>query len=100
VLMREGASASGYIFNFFVILDGTVDVERDGTFLEKLAPGDFFGEMAIIEAGPRNATITADSNVELLVLFGTDFQSLAQEHPDAAERIRRKVAERIERARR
>jgi CRP-like cAMP-binding protein len=94
VLMREGASG----YSFFVILDGTVDVERDGTFLEQLGPGDFFGEMAIISAGRRNATITAASPVELLVLFGTAFRTLEQDHAEAAERIRQKVAERIERA--
>jgi CRP-like cAMP-binding protein len=95
VLAREGASG----YTFFVILDGTVDIDRGGRFLETLGPGDFFGEMAIVGEGRRNATVTAASPVELLVLFGTEFRSLEQEHPAAAERIRQKVAERVERAR-
>jgi CRP-like cAMP-binding protein len=95
VVAREGASG----YTFFVILDGTVDVDRGGQFLETLGPGDFFGEMAIVGEGRRNATVTAASDVELLVLFGTEFRSLEQDHPEAAERIREKIAERVERAR-
>jgi CRP-like cAMP-binding protein len=95
VLAREGASG----YTFFVIADGTVDVDRGGEFLETLGPGDFFGEMAIVGEGRRNATVTASSAVELIVLFGTEFRSLEDDHPQAAERIREKVAERVERAR-
>jgi CPA1 family monovalent cation:H+ antiporter len=94
VLAREGAS--GYTFS--VILEGTVDVDRGGTFLETLGRGDFFGEMAILGTGRRNATVTAASPVELLVLFGTEFRTLENEQPEVAERIRQKVAERVERA--
>jgi CRP-like cAMP-binding protein len=96
VLAREGASG----YTFFAILDGTVEVERNGEFLETLGAGDFFGEMAIVGDGRRNATVTASSPVELVVLFGTEFRTLEQEQPTAAARIREKVAERAERARR
>jgi len=96
VLAREGASG----YTFFAIVDGTVDVDRGGEFLETLGPGDFFGEMAIVGEGRRNATVTAASEVEVVVLFGTEFRTLEDSHPETAERIRRKVAERIERARR
>ena len=96
VLAREGASG----YTFFVIADGTVDVDRGGELLETLGPGDFFGEMAIVGEGRRNATVTAASPVEVVVLFGTEFRSLEDEHPEAAQRIRKKVAERLARARR
>ena len=96
VLTHEGASG----YTFFVILDGTVDVDRGGELIETLGPGDFFGEMAILGSGRRNATVTASTRVELLVLFGTVFRTMESEHPDLAERIKRKVAERAERARR
>ena len=95
MLAREGATG----YTFFVILSGTVDVERGGTFLETLGPGDFFGEMAIVGDSRRNATVTATSPLELLVMFGTEFRTLEQDHPEVAERIKQKVAERIERAR-
>jgi CRP/FNR family transcriptional regulator, cyclic AMP receptor protein len=92
VLAREGASG----YTFFVILDGAVDVERNGSVLKTLGSGEFFGEMAILGVGRRNATVTASSPVELLVLFGTDFRVLESEYPEVAERIRHKVAERAE----
>src|SRR5881296_1865815 len=75
VLAREGASG----YTFFAILDGTVDVDRGG---------ELFGEMAIVGEGRRNATVTAASEVELVVLFGTEFRTLEDNHPEAAERIR------------
>jgi CRP-like cAMP-binding protein len=90
VFTHEGASG----YTFFVILKGTVDVDRDGELIETLGPGDFFGEMAILGSGRRNATVTASTRVELLVLFGTVFRTMESEHPDVAERIKRKVAER------
>src|SRR5262245_50167369 len=66
-LTSEGASG----YSFFVIEKGTVRVERSGELLETLGPGDFFGETAILSGEPRNATVTADSQVDLLVMFGT-----------------------------
>lgn len=96
VFIHEGASG----YTFFVILEGTVDVDHGGELIETLGPGDFFGEMAILGSGRRNATVTASTRVELLVLFGTVFRTMESEHPDVAERIKRKVAERVERARR
>jgi CRP-like cAMP-binding protein len=91
-LTVEGAS--GYFF--FVIEDGEVEVERDGQLLTTLGPGDFFGDMAILSGERRNATVTAASTVELLVLFGTAFRVLERELPAAAEKIRQKMAERAE----
>lgn len=96
VFIHEGASG----YTFFVILEGAVDVDRGGELIETLGPGDFFGEMAILGSGRRNATVTASTRVELLVLFGTVFRTMESEHPDLAGRIKRKVAERVERARR
>lgn len=93
VFAHEGASG----YTFFVVLDGSVDVTRGETHLETLGPGSFFGEMAIVGEGRRNATVTAATPVELLVLFGTEFRKLEDRHPQVADGIRRKVAERAER---
>jgi CRP-like cAMP-binding protein len=90
VFIHEGASG----YTFFVILEGTVDVDRDGERVESLGPGDFFGEMAILGSGRRNATVTASTHVELLALFGTVFRTMESDHPQVAELIREKVAER------
>ncbi len=89
-LTLEGASG----YSFFVIESGTVRVERDGQLLKTLSDGDFFGEAAILTGERRNATVTAASDVELLVLFGTEFRVLEAELPETAERIREKMLER------
>jgi CRP-like cAMP-binding protein len=89
-LTLEGASG----YSFFVIESGTVEVDRGGAVLKTLGPGDFFGEAAILTGERRNATITASTDVELLVLFGTEFRKLENELPAAAEQIRQKMAER------
>ena len=89
-LTVEGASG----YSFFVIESGTVEVERGGEVLERLGAGDFFGEAAILTGERRNATVTASSDVDLLVLFGTEFRVLEAELSAAAEQIRQKMLER------
>jgi len=89
-LTMEGASG----YTFFVIESGTVEVERDGNLVNTLGPGDFFGETAILSGERRNATITAVSEVDLLVLFGTEFRILERDWPGVAAKIAEKMAER------
>jgi CRP/FNR family transcriptional regulator, cyclic AMP receptor protein len=89
-LTTEGASG----YTFFVIESGTVEVERDGNVVNTLGPGDFFGETAILSGDRRNATITATSEVDLIVLFGTEFRILERDWPGVAAKIAEKMAER------
>jgi CRP-like cAMP-binding protein len=89
-LTTEGASG----YTFFVIERGAVEVERDGTVVNTLGPGDFFGETAILSGERRNASITATSEVDLLVLFGTEFRILERDWPGVAAKIAEKMAER------
>ena len=80
-----GEGAAGY--SFFVLCSGTAIVTIDGSEVRTLAQGDFFGELAILGEGRRTATVTADSPSQVLVLFGTEFRRLQQEHPELAEQI-------------
>jgi CRP/FNR family transcriptional regulator, cyclic AMP receptor protein len=89
-LTTEGAAG----YTFFVIESGTVEVERDGRVINTLGPGDFFGETAILSGERRNATITAASDVDVLVLFGTEFRILERDWPGVARTIVEKMAER------
>lgn len=89
-LTREGAS--GYFF--FVILDGTASVERQGELLATLGPGDFFGEAAVLEATRRNATVTATSDMTAAALFGADFAKYEHDSPELHARIKRVMADR------
>ena len=80
-----GEGATGY--SFFVLRDGAATVTINDIEVRTLGPGDFFGELAILGDGRRTATVTTDSPSKVLVLFGTEFRRLQQEHPEIAARI-------------
>ena len=72
----------------FIILDGTVKVERDGVQVNELGPGDFLGEGALILGEPRNATITATSPIRALVITAMNFKQLLEDDPDISLNVR------------
>lgn len=83
VLCREGESGQ----EFFVLLDGTVSVSVGGQELTTLRTGDFFGELALLDGKARNATVTATSGVDLLVLNRKEFEALLRDDPSVAVRM-------------
>ena len=89
-LTVEGASG----YTFFVIESGTVHVERAGELLSTLGAGDFFGEMSIRSGARRNATVTATTTVDLLVLVGTESRVLERDLPSVAAEITKEIARR------
>jgi len=91
VLMTEGRSGR----EFFVIVEGTVDVSRDGRHLRSLAAGDFLGEIALIDDGPRTATATATSACRLLVLAHREFDTLIADHAEVRAAVLQALAERV-----
>lgn len=93
VLMRQGESGD----DMMVIVSGQVGIERDGERLNTLGPGDFFGEIAIIERGLRTATVSAESPTLLLVVNHRDFHSLMQEFPEVAVQVLTTLAHRVRR---
>lgn len=72
---------------FMIIIDGQATVRRDGKVLATLGPGDFFGELAVIAGVPRNATITADTEMTIDALNRREFSSLLDESPKIAKKI-------------
>jgi CRP/FNR family cyclic AMP-dependent transcriptional regulator len=90
VLCGKGRTAH----EFFVIEDGTARVVRDGQFLNELGPGEFFGEMGLIEDAPRNADVVAETHLTLMVLSAPAFRELEREAPKLARRLSRSVEER------
>jgi CRP/FNR family cyclic AMP-dependent transcriptional regulator len=90
VLCCKGRTAH----EFFVIEDGTARVVRDGQYLEELGPGDFFGEMGLLEDAPRNADVIAQTPLTLMVLSAPAFRELEREAPKLARRLSRSVEER------
>lgn len=91
VVAQQGSSAD----EFFVIIDGTVSVERDGQHLRDMGPGDFFGELAMLGKIPRTATVTCTSPCRLLVVGHREFNSLLASYPTVQGAVLHAVAQRI-----
>jgi len=77
-LTHEGRH-EGY---FFVIVSGTVRVERGGRTVNTLGPGDFFGEIALLDGGPRTATAIAETPCRLLTMQHGRFHELIDASPE------------------
>ncbi|HZN14644.1 MAG TPA: cyclic nucleotide-binding domain-containing protein [Acidimicrobiales bacterium] len=73
---------------FFVITGGDVEVRKGGRRIARLGPGDFVGEVALIDAAPRNASVRAVTDVRVLVQNRREFASLLDTAPDVRERVR------------
>jgi CRP-like cAMP-binding protein len=80
---------------FFVLVEGTADVERGGKKVASIGPGDFFGEIALIAKTPRNATITTTSPVRALVITDRAFRQLLDHSPHIAVGVLTALAERL-----
>ena len=81
---------------FFVIEDGSAEVLIGGERVAELGPGDFFGEMGLLEHQQRNASVVATSPLTVVVMTGGAFRQMAREMPEVGERIRAAVKERSE----
>jgi CRP/FNR family cyclic AMP-dependent transcriptional regulator len=82
---------------FFVLEEGTVTVTKDGEHLTDLGPGDFFGEIAIVEHDRRTATVVANTTITAIVMTARDFETMAGVMPHVAERIHAAIRERMQR---
>jgi len=90
VLVREG----DFSYEFMAIEEGTAEVTRGGEHVADLGPGDFFGEMGLLEKTLRNATVTAKTPMRLITLTGWDLRRVERTAPQAIERIRAVLEER------
>ena len=91
VLCEPGDTAG----EFFVILEGEVEVTRDGHRLAALGPGDFFGEIALVEHSKRTATVTATTPVRFFVLTSRAFGTLLDHNPGVERKVLRTLARRV-----
>jgi CRP/FNR family cyclic AMP-dependent transcriptional regulator len=91
VLCTEGRPGN----EFFVIAAGRAEATLRGEHLAYLGAGAFFGEMSLIDRGPRSATVTATTPMHLFVLDGRSFLGLLADHPAVARKIMRGLAERL-----
>ena len=89
-LARQG----DFAYEFFVIVDGTAEVIRDGERIAELGAGDFLGEMGIIGRVVRNATVVTTSPARVIVMTEQAFRSVASANPALASRITDAVEQR------
>jgi CRP/FNR family cyclic AMP-dependent transcriptional regulator len=91
VLTREGRSGG----EFMVIVHGEATVTRRGEVLRRLGPGDWLGEIALLDRGPRTATVVADTPMQIEVIGHRDFMDLLLDVPSVAIKIAVGLARKI-----
>lgn len=91
VIARQGEIGTG----FFIIAAGSVRVIRDGATLAELGPGDFFGELSVLDGKPRNAQVVSTEPTTCLALASWDFEAVVRDQPSVALAILRELAGRL-----
>ena len=90
VLVREG----DYSYEFMAIEEGSARVTRHGETVAELGPGDFFGEIGLLEKSFRTATVEATSPMQLVTLTGWDMARVEKAMPEAIEQLHQTIEER------
>ena len=91
VIAREGEIGTG----FFVIVSGQVRVVRDGETVSTLGPGEFFGELSVLDHRPRNAQVAAVAPTTCLALASWDLEGVITDQPRVALSMLRVLATRL-----
>jgi CRP/FNR family transcriptional regulator, cyclic AMP receptor protein len=91
VIARQGEIGTG----FFVVIEGRVRVVRDGEEVAELGPGDFFGEMSVIDGLPRVAQVVTTEPTRCLALASWEFERLVLDHPAIGLAILRGLSARL-----
>ena len=91
VIARQGEIGTG----FFIVVDGRVKVVRSGATVAHLGPGEFFGELSVLDGGPRVAQVVAEAPTRCLAIASWDFERVLREEPGVALAVLRVVAARL-----
>src|SRR5688500_4171831 len=91
VLCKEGSAGH----EFYLILDGTAAVKRGTKKIATLGAGKYFGEISLLDRGPRNATVVAESDLDVLVLEQREFSGVLDELPGLAHKLLGSMAARL-----
>ena len=91
ILAREGDTGVG----FFLILDGVAEVKVGDHHVRDMSRGDFFGEISLLEGGPRTATVLAATEMRLLALTQWVFKRLVEQNPNIASKMLKIMAQRL-----
>jgi CRP/FNR family transcriptional regulator, cyclic AMP receptor protein len=91
VIARQGDVGTG----FFIVASGSVRVVRDGATIATLGPGEFFGELSVLDGQPRNAQVVAAEPTTCLALASWDFEAIVTDDPKIALSVMRGLAGRL-----
>jgi CRP-like cAMP-binding protein len=94
MLARSGAPGD----EFFLILDGSARVEVSPRKRSRLKPGEYFGEMSLLDGGPRSASVIAETPLRLLVIKRRDFSTLLREAPELTQSLLATLSRRLRHA--
>jgi CRP/FNR family transcriptional regulator, cyclic AMP receptor protein len=93
-IVREGT----YGHDFYLILEGAATVRRNGRKVAELGPGSYFGELSLLDNGPRSATITAAGETELAVIGQREFMGVLDQVPAVSRKLLMTMASRLREA--
>ena len=91
-LIREGEPGR----EFFVVVDGDIEVRRGGRRVARLGPGSFVGEIALLSRSPRTATVVATTPLRVLAIEGSSFVELLDSLPELWLKVARALADRVD----
>jgi CRP/FNR family cyclic AMP-dependent transcriptional regulator len=92
-VVREGDPATV----LYLIVSGRARVEQDGKTVGSMGPGEFFGELALIEAHGRTATVVAEDELDCLLISAWEFKASLEEHPQMAIPMLKAIIARLHR---
>jgi CRP-like cAMP-binding protein len=90
-LTKEGKQGR----EFFVLIEGEADVQKGSRRINRLGPGDFFGEISLVTRRPRTATVTATTPVRALVITDRSFRTLLEHQPEIQGKVMSALAARL-----
>jgi len=90
-IVRQGEIGTG----FFVVVSGLARVVRDGVDVARLGPGEFFGELSVLDGGPRIAQVVADDDTTCLAVASWELERILLEQPTLSLAILRELARRL-----
>jgi CRP-like cAMP-binding protein len=93
---HELAKEGQFAHEFFVIAEGTAEVVHSGKRIAELGPGDFFGEIGLLETERRTASVLATTPMRLIVMFQREFKQMESEMPAVADRVRSAIRARLD----
>lgn len=95
VIVKRGTTGHG----LYIIKEGTVSVRRDGQAVARMGAGDFFGEIAVLDGGPRTADVQADTDTVCLTLVSWEIKPLLMDNAAISYKMLQKVVQRLREAR-